>query len=120
MQNLVKTTCYEPEYLHSFILENSRMPTYLRKHIEHCELCQENLILYHEKTPIPDIVFGKKFQLLLKNADVIMNLSDGEISKGTFYGQIRKILITYRNYIEVVAYGSILFGLIHLFLYLTS
>lgn len=120
MQEVIKIACFDPEYLHSFIKENSRIPFYLRKHIEHCDLCMEHFLVFDQVAPISKNIFGKPFHNIIKNTNVIVGDKDSEIQNKTFFGRLQWFFLKYKAPIEIVAYGSILFGIIELFLYLMN
>ncbi len=117
MQNFLKENCFDPEYLRSFIEERNRIPYYVEKHIRQCDICLGYLSDLNEKDPIPKIVFGKDFYRILKNTNVNLEDVASLTITPTFYARVARFCLKYRTVIEILCYGSVLFGIVHLFLY---
>lgn len=111
-------TCFDPDFLYSFIERISKMPLHLRKHIDHCPICQENILNFNEQNAIPKKVFGKPFAKVIKNWKILEDEKVMPEEGKSFFGKFYIFFLKYRRPIEIVSYGSALFGLIQLFFYL--
>ena len=114
----IEGNCFNEDYLHHFIVSNKKFPFFLKKHIQHCHKCQRYIIAINEKSSIPKSIFGKPFLNVLKSWKVsnfeILNNSE----RVTFFGRMYPFFIKYKKLIEIIGYGSIIFGLAQLYLYL--
>ncbi|TGM87910.1 hypothetical protein EHR05_14745 [Leptospira licerasiae] len=121
MNELSAQSCFDKEYLFSFLKTEKRIPLLLHKHLNHCQNCQSVIMQYSETEDISEVVFGREIQELkaLWYGSEIHNIDwidiQSESNKESVFNRMFQWFLKYKKRFLLIGYFAIIYNLIILF-----